>query len=68
MSASTTPYKRAKASSPPETTLGSLSFRENGADEEREREREREREMMMMMMMMKREERGMELREKKRNE
>ena len=64
MSASTTPYKRAKASSPPETTLGSLSFRENGADEERERERE----MMMMMMMMKREERGMELREKKRNE
>ena len=66
MSASTTPYKRAKASSPPETTLGSLSFRENGADEERERERERE--MMMMMMMMKREERGMELREKKRNE
>ena len=43
MSASTTPYKRAKASSPPETTLGSLSFRENGADEERERERERER-------------------------
>ena len=64
MSASTTPYKRAKASSPPETTLGSLSFREIGADEERERERE----MMMMMMMMKREERGMELREKKRNE
>ena len=43
MSASTTPYKRAKASSPPETTLGSLSFRENGTDEERERERERER-------------------------
>ena len=42
MSASTTPYKRAKASSPPETTLGSLSFRENGADEERERERERD--------------------------
>ena len=65
MSASTTLYKRAKASSPPETTLGSLSFRENGADEEREREREM---MMMMMMMMKREERGMELREKKRNE
>ena len=42
MSASTTPYKRAKASSPPETTLGSLSLRENGADEERERERERD--------------------------